>query len=70
MDTTTARILATSRAAHAALETALDAMTALTDKRHYDYALIHDMTARRDDLRWRIERLLADYGDKASRHRD
>lgn len=62
MDTTTARILATSRAAVAALETALDAMADLVDKEHFDYALIHDMTARRDNLRWRIERLLSDYG--------
>ena len=52
-NTTTTRI-SPPRAAHAALETALDAMTALTDKGHFDYALIHDMTARRDALRWRI----------------
>ena len=66
MDTTTAEILSTARAAHAALETALDAMTALADKDHFDYTLIHDMTARRDALGWRIERLLADYGDEAA----
>lgn len=64
MDITTAEILATARAAHAALETALDAMNDLAGKDHFDYTLIHDMTARRDALRWRIERLLADYGDK------
>ena len=66
MNTTTADKLATARAAHAALETALDAMTALADKEHFDYALIHDMTARRDALGWRIERLLADAGDEAA----
>ena len=42
----------TARAAVAALETARRAD--LADKAPLDYALIHDMTARRDDLRWRI----------------
>ena len=41
-------------------------MTDLADKDHFDYTLIHDMTARRDALGWRIERLLADYGDEAA----
>ena len=63
MNTTTTENLATARAAHAALETALDAMAALTDKGHFDYALIHDMTARRDALRWRMEEMSADDGD-------
>ena len=66
MDTTTAEILSTARAAHAALETALDAMNELAGKDHFDYTLIHDMTARRDGLHWRIEKLLADDGDEAA----
>lgn len=66
MDDTTGIILSTARAALAALETALDAMADLADKDHFDYTLIHDMTARRDALHWRIERLLANAGDEAA----
>lgn len=61
--------LSTARAAHTACEHALEAMEALTVKREFDYQLIHSLQARRDDLHWRIEELLADAGDKAAQMR-
>ena len=69
MTTTTTENLATARAAHSAVTAALEAMKGLTSKQPFDYELIHSLQARRDDLHWRIEEMLADDGDKAAQER-
>ena len=61
--------LASARAAHSAITSALEAMEARTVKREFDYELIHSLQARRDDLHWRIEEMLADDGDKGAQMR-